>query len=116
MTKFILLSSLALSLGLVGCGVISQQVNNENDLLERAELAIGIERTQLTIVPDSVSSSLDAVNYSVKDKQNNLYRCYFTSAIAVTSDSICTKISKDGKQTPANSGNCNALLKAAGKC
>ena len=116
MKTLILIPAIALSIGLSGCGMISQQVNNDDDLLERAELATGIDRAQLSVVPNSVSSSLDAVNYSVKDKKNNLYRCYFTSVIAVTSDSICTKISKDGKQEPANKGNCNALLKAAGKC
>lgn len=107
---FILATSIA------GCGMISEQVTSEDSMLDKAETATGIAKFNLKLVEGSVDSSLDAVNFKVTDQDGNLYKCYFTSAIAVTSDALCTKISKDGKAEPANQGNCNALLKAAGKC
>lgn len=111
-----LTSALILATLITGCGMISEQVTSEDSMLDKAETATGISKSNLKLVEGSVDSSLDAVNFKVTDQDGNLYKCYFTSAIAVTSDALCTKISKDGKAEPANQGNCNALLKAAGKC
>ena len=111
-----LTSALIAAASIAGCGMISEQVTSEDAMLDKAETATGIAKSNLKIVEGSVDSSLDAVRFNVTDQSGNLYKCYFTSAIAVTSDALCTKISKDGKAEPANSGNCNALLKAAGKC
>lgn len=108
------LASLAFAAILGGCGMISEQVTSEDTMLDKAETATGIIKSNLTLVKDSVHSSIDAVNFNVTDKQGNLYKCYFTSAIAVTSDALCTKISADGSE--AGPTNCNPLLKAAGKC
>lgn len=112
------LSFIALSVAsiITGCGMVSSAITSDETLLDKAETATGIAKENLTLVENSKDPSLDAVNFSVKDKQGNLYKCYFTSAVAVTSDAICSKISKDGTVENANDGNCNALLKAAGKC
>ena len=102
-----------------GCGVISKGTSSDNKMLDKAEFATGIDRSQLSIVPDSVTGDLDSVNYKVKTKSGQIYRCYFTSVVAVDSDAICTPIDKSGnvlKNKKGNKGNCNALLKAAGKC
>lgn len=104
------------ALALTSCGMISEKITSEDAMLDKAETATGIAKSNLSLVDGSVDSGLDAVNFSVTDTQGNLYKCYFTSAIAITSDAICTKINKDGTSEPANQGNCNALLKAAGKC
>lgn len=104
------------ALALTSCGMISEKITSEDAMLDKAETATGIAKSSLSLVDGSVDSGLDAVNFSVTDTQGNLYKCYFTSAIAITSDAICTKINKDGTSEPANQGNCNALLKAAGKC
>lgn len=115
-TSASVLTAIALAAFMTGCGIISEQVTSEDTMLDKAETATGISKTSLSLVPGSVSSSMDAVNFSVKDQQGNTYKCYFTSVVAVTSDALCTKITKDGKEEPANQGQCNALLKAAGKC
>lgn len=99
-----------------GCGMISGAIVSDEELLDKAETATGIARSNLSIVSESKDPSIDAVNYQVTDREGNLYKCYYTSIVAVDSDAICTKISKDGTAQPANSGNCNALLRAAGKC
>ena len=115
-TSSLIFSAISLAAFMTGCGIISEQVTSEETMLDKAETATGISKSSLSIVPGSVDSSLDAVNFSVKDQQGNTYKCYFTSVVAVTSDALCTKITKDGKEEPANQGQCNALLKAAGKC
>ena len=56
-----------------------------------------------------------------KTKGGATYRCYFTSAIAITSDAVCKKIGSKGKDPvkknrQKNAEGCNALLKAAGRC
>lgn len=93
--KFLLV--VACTAPLAGCGMVSSSLTSKDTMLEKAEFATGINKNNLTIVEESVSGSLDAVNFTVKDKQNNTYKCYFTSAIAVTSDAVCTKISENGK-------------------
>lgn len=110
------LAATSVALFLNGCGMVSSGITSEDSYLDRAESAIGIDKSQLTLDKDSVKGGIDAVNFDVYDKKGNRYKCYFTSAVAITSDALCTKISKDGTATPANKGNCNALLKAAGRC
>ena len=108
----------SVALFLNGCGMVSQGITSDDSYLDKAESAIGIDKSQLTLDKDSVKGGIDAVNFDVYDKQGNRYKCYFGSGLPVVyeSSALCTKISKDGTATPANKGNCNALLKAAGRC
>jgi len=116
----------ALALGIVacalgGCGFIKKPMTSEATLLDRAEMATGVEKSNLSVVPDSVRSEIDSVHYKVKSKNGDIYRCYFTSALVVDSDALCTKIggaegTKSSKPSTKGSKDCNALLKAAGKC
>lgn len=121
----------ASAFALTGCGAIAQKMTSNEDLLDKAEFATGIEAKNLTVIPNSVHGELDAVHFKVKTNKGATYRCYFTSAIAVTSDAVCTKIGakeevkstknvnaknagkKSGK---SQSSDCNALLRAAGRC
>lgn len=82
----------ASAFALTGCGAISQKMTSNEDLLDKAEFATGIEAKNLTVIPNSVHGELDAVHFKVKTNKGATYRCYFTSAIAVTSDAVCTKI------------------------
>jgi len=111
--KTLLLIS-AVALILSSCGHVSNAVLTDDTLLDKAEFATGIDRDNLTLV--SRSGSIDSVEYTVKSSKGAKFRCYFTSAIAVNSDAICQEISADGKKKSKKAGNCNALLKAAGKC
>ena len=96
-------------------------MTSEATLLDRAEMATGVEKSNLSVVPDSVRSEIDSVHYKVRSKNGDIYRCYFTSALVVDSDALCTKIggaegTKSSKNSTKSSKDCNALLKAAGKC
>lgn len=123
----------ALALGIVacalgGCSFIKKPMTSEATLLDRAEMATGVEKSNLSVVPDSVRSEIDSVHYKVRSKNGDIYRCYFTSALVVDSDALCTKIggaegtkssknsTKSSKPNTKGSKDCNALLKAAGKC
>lgn len=123
----------ALALGIVacalgGCGFIKKPMTSEATLLDRAEMATGVEKSNLSVVPDSVRSEIDSVHYKVRSKNGDIYRCYFTSALLVDSDALCTKIggaegtkssknsTKSSKPSMKGSKDCNALLKKAGKC
>lgn len=109
------LAVISVSSLLTACGHVSNAVLSEQDLLDKAEFATGISRDQLTLVERA--GSLDAVEYRVATKKGRQLRCYFTSALAVTSDAVCQEITKDGKKTTKQKkDDCNALLRAAGKC
>lgn len=107
---------------LCACGQIQKQISSEASLLDKAEFATGVSAANLKIVEGSVTAELDSVHYKVKAKNGTLYRCYFTSIVATTSDAICTAIDGSGKamknqkKKAAKGGNCNDLLRAAGRC
>ena len=113
---------LAAALTLSACGHIAKETTSADTMLDKAEFETGIDRKNLRVVEGSIEGSMDAVHYKVKAKNGLNFRCYFTSALAVTSDAICTPIDGDGKafkkqkEKAAKSGNCNALLRAAGRC
>ena len=115
----VILGSAAL---LCACGQIQKQISSEASLLDKAEFATGVSASNLKIVEGSVTAELDSVHYKVKAKNGTLYRCYFTSIVATTSDAICTavdgsgKAMKNQKKKAAKGGNCNDLLRAAGRC
>lgn len=114
---FTLAVSFAAASVLGGCGFIKKPMTSEATLLDRAEMATGIDKSNLTVVPDSVKSEIDSVHYKVRSKNGDLYRCYFSSVIVVDSDVLCTKIvGAPGSTGSGKGGNCNALLKKAGKC
>ena len=118
---FTLAVSFAAASVLGGCGFIKKPMTSEATLLDRAEMATGIDKSNLTVVPDSVKSEIDSVHYKIRSKNGDLYRCYFSSVIVVDSDALCTKIggtegTKSSKNSTKGSKDCNALLKAAGKC
>ena len=124
-----------------GCSVIgvgstiamlgkSGNTTDEN-LLDKAEMALGISKNNLEIDRASVTDENREVRFKVIDSQNNEYRCYFTYVGDNESDAICNEISslnnsgdkkKSGtkntnkKKSKSPKANCNELLKAAGKC
>lgn len=113
-----ILASITVLVTLTACGTISSKTTSEATMIDKAETATGVRASELSIVPNSVTSSMDAVNYRVKDTRGNEYKCYFTSVVAVTSDAVCTKLgaSNNGRGQSSNNSNCNALLQAAGRC
>ena len=116
-TKWLLVaSSIAL---LSACGHIGKAISNEDALLDKAEFATGINKKYLKVVPNSVKAEIDSVHYQVKTQPGAYYRCYYTTVVAVTSDAVCKRIgATEARQTQAKKAksNCNALLRAAGRC
>ena len=112
----------AVAFSLTGCGAIGKATSSEASLLDKAETATGVAQSQLTVVPDSVKAKIDSVHYQVKTKKGTLYKCYYTTLVgALDSDAVCQEISADGKAktvkgSKKSGGECNALLKAAGRC
>ena len=51
------------ALSFTGCGMVSQGITSEETYLDRAESATGVDKSQLTLDKDSISGSLDAVNF-----------------------------------------------------
>lgn len=116
------LSMIIASLMLSGCGHIGKSIATDETMLDKAEFATGIDRSQLSVIEGSVEGTMDSVQYRVKAKNGKVFRCYYTTILYTTSDALCTPIDKDGtameqqKKKNREDGNCNALLKAAGRC
>jgi hypothetical protein len=106
-------------LSLAGCGTIAESTQSDSDLREKAAFALDTTSDNVTIL--NKSSSLEEMRFQAKTKKG-IYNCYFTSAIVVNSQAICSgPVSSNAKAantsaeaTPAQT--CNALLKAAKRC
>ena len=122
----------ALSL-LAGCAATISQ----DGLEQRTAQAIGRTVGQFAITDRSEEAG-GRINYTVKTQDGAAYRCYLYGATGLQkamsfgqtphSDAICTAMvggkSGSGNQGPAapgqtgrsTGGDCNALLRAAGRC
>lgn len=113
---------------LAGCAATIDQPGLE----QRTAQAIGRPAGQFTITDRSEEVG-GRINYSVNTRDGTAYRCYIYSATGFqkamsfgqtpNSDAICTAM-VGGKAKPPAAGNqrgntggeCNALLRAAGRC
>ena len=118
---------------LTGCATTIDQ----GGLERRTSQAIGRSVGQFTITDRSEEAG-GRINYSVNTPDGTAYRCYLYGATGLQkamsfgqtphSDAICTAMvgskSGSGHQRPAapapsgrsTGGDCNALLRAAGRC
>lgn len=117
--------SLSLLSALFGCAATIDQGGIE----QRTSLAIGREVGSFTISERGEDTG-GRINYTVKSRDGAVHKCYLYSATGFQramsfgqtphSDAICTAFGKPGASTSApaapGSGQCNALLKAAGRC
>ena len=115
-----MIAAASTALLLTGCGHISKNFVSNDDMLAKAEFATGVDASRLSIVDGSVRSEMDSIHYKVKSKGGQTWNCYFTTAIALSSDAVCKKVGSKGKdpvvrKKPAGD-DCNALLRAAGRC
>lgn len=129
-----LIAPLATALALLsGCAATI----NQDGLEQRTAQAIGRSVGQLTITDRSQEAG-GRINYTVNTRDGAAYRCYLYGATGFQkamsfgqiphSDAICTAMadgkSGSGNQGPAATGqsgrsaggDCNALLRAAGRC
>ncbi len=105
--------------GLVACASVAVT----NDALEdRTSRALGLEKGQYTI-SDRVDEGT-GTRYLVQTKSAKKFSCTVGGSFSVmgrvVSDAICTEMNRPAGAAPAPSNssnsNCNALLRAAGKC
>lgn len=105
---FLAIGSLVVLLG-SGCSTIGNMVTSDDSLQKKAAFALGTKPAAVTI-KDRTTDGLDAIRFTAVTN-NKEYQCYITTvAGAISSDAICK--GTDGASKPQ----CNALLKAAGKC
>ena len=117
-------AAVMVALALSGCAATIGQ----DGLAQRTSIAIGREVGSFTI-SDQRPDTGGRIDYNVKTKDGAQYQCYMYSATGLQSvmslgntphsDAICSKMVKgaapaDTAKTPPS--NCNALLKAAGRC
>lgn len=100
-------------------GALAKARASNEKLLDKTETATGVFKDNLTIDENSIKYEDDALKYIAHDKNGNIYKCNYSSIVGNESDALCTKLSPDGNSggdSGKQSSNCNALLKAAGKC
>ncbi|CAH0526660.1 hypothetical protein [Vibrio hippocampi] len=93
-----------------GCSIIDNNTRDNLSLQKKAAFALGTSANNVKIenrTADIIKVEFDAIY------KGRRFQCYYTGGVIVTSDAICS--ATDGKGMPAGA-NCNALLKAAGKC
>ncbi|MES2955013.1 MAG: hypothetical protein V4711_06125 [Pseudomonadota bacterium] len=113
-----------LVLGLTGCAATISQ----DGLEQRTSAAIGRNVGTFTITKTGEETG-GRINYTAKTKDGATYQCYMYSATGFQkamsfgqtphSDAVCTQMGRGGAAPAADSkpaANCNALLKAAGRC
>ncbi|MFZ3118563.1 MAG: hypothetical protein WA159_09605 [Variovorax sp.] len=115
------LSAFAVVVALAGCAATAV---TSDALQKNTAFALGVDSSAFTI-SDRVDEGVKTT-YRVATRSGKTYSCYVTGAISITgrnvSDAICTEMGKPAGATagPAgrstNPANCNALLKAAGRC
>ncbi|WP_038205661.1 hypothetical protein [Xenophilus azovorans] len=119
----VLASAVTCAAALAGCA--STAVTT--DALQRnTAFALGLDASAFTI-SDRVDEGVKTT-YRVTTRGGRLYSCYVTGVVSMTgrvvSDALCNEIARPGAARepnrpagrPAAPPNCNALLKAAGRC
>lgn len=101
-----------IGLMLAGCSTINNATVSDQKLKERAAFALGTSADAITI--SNRSNEGIRINFTATVGKRSS-QCYVTSTASmigvVTSDAICS-----GGGAHKGTGQCNALLKAAGRC
>jgi hypothetical protein len=120
-------SLVPLSFVMVACIGCASVAVNDDAIETNTARTLGLQKGQFTI-SDRVNEGVKST-YMARTKTGQTYNCYVTGSVSVfgrvVSDAICTEVKggKAGQQatpaTPATAApktECNALLKAAGRC
>ncbi|ADY96873.1 TPA: hypothetical protein WI689_000678 [Neisseria meningitidis] len=112
MNTRIIVSAAFVALALAGCGSINNVTVSDQKLQERAAFALGVSPNAVKI--SNRSNEGIRINFTATVGKR-VSQCYVTSVISTigvtTSDAICL-----GGGTHKGKSQCNALLKAAGRC
>jgi len=106
---------------ITGCGLLQTQKLTDDVLTQRTGFTLGLDKSEFIISNRQEPNKNTEVYYLATTKSGRKFNCYiaagFTSIVtpdSAASDAVCSEIGGSG--TNAKSGNCNALLKKAGKC
>ena len=106
-SSFLFTSLLLLS----GCGTIGNMVIQDSSLEQKAAFALNTTADKVKI--SNRSGSVDGTINFVATTKGKSHQCYITTvAGAVSSQAICS----GSNSVNSNQQQCNALLKAAGRC
>lgn len=89
--------------------MVDNAIRGDENLKEKAAFALGTTSDKITI--SNRKATVDSVKFNATTN-GKVFQCYYTTA-GISSDALCSPT--DGSGLPAVS-QCNALLKAAGKC
>jgi hypothetical protein len=102
------------TLSLAGCGTIGNVVTQDQTLQRRAAFALNTTPEKVTIT--NREGDVDSIHF-VATVGKDSYQCYVASVAGVqTSDAICSGSNSVKPSSTKGSAQCNALLKAAGRC
>lgn len=101
--------------------MIASKTISDSGLQEKAAITLNTTPEKVRIFDKS--GQLDSVKFKAQTSKG-VYSCYYTTLLALDSDTLCSgpvegSAKQTSNQTSAPVGapaNCNALLKAAGRC
>lgn len=95
-------------LSLSGCAALEKNTVTENSLKDKASTSIGTKPENIKV--SNIQGGLEKITFDATANGSE-YSCYYTTALIVKSDAICSKL--DGNKKVSQ---CDALSSAAGKC
>lgn len=115
------LSTVAAASLLQGCGMIASKTVSDSGLQEKAAVTLNTTAEKVRIFDKR--GQVDSVKFKAQTDKGT-YNCYYTTLVALDSDTMCSgpvegsaNQKSNQASTPATApANCNALLKAAGRC
>ncbi|HEY8095033.1 MAG TPA: hypothetical protein VIE65_02930 [Methylobacter sp.] len=123
-SRIIVTAAIACASLLSGCASVAV---SDDAITKNTAAHLGVDANSFTIT-DRENNGIKTT-YLVTRNNGQKYNCYVTGGVSITgrvvSDPICQEIAKSdkpvraastGTTAPAANSQCNALLKAAGKC
>jgi len=95
---------------LSSCAALEKQSVTDKSLQDKAALAIGTKSENIKV--SNIGGNIQSVTFDAVANGFN-YSCYYTTALVVKSDAICTKFDELNNKPKSE---CNALTAAAGQC
>ena len=96
---------------LTGCGIVGNKIISNETLAEKAAFALNTTPNKVKI--SNRKPNIEDIRF-IATVGRKSYQCYVASIMGIsTSDALCSGSASTYKNKPKN---CNALLKAAGRC
>ncbi|MEL0628856.1 hypothetical protein [Psychromonas aquatilis] len=96
---------------LSGCAVLEKNTVEESSLQAKASMALGVKPENINV--SNIQGGLQKITFDAVANGNE-YSCYYTTALIVKSDALCTEFGSTEKEDKVSQ--CDALSSAAGKC